>query len=789
MATITRHKSVDLPPRPVLQLLDELRRRIRWYVVLEGISMLVVWLVLAFWVGMALDYLPVLVGANEMPRQARAVILTVALVGALWVIFWYVLRRVFSTFRNTSLALLVERQFPNFRDSLVTTVELGDRDETPVERMDREAIALATATSDTGELSDEMRARTVQQATTAVRDVKLSRVFSYRPLISKLAMAILAVSSLLTFGVLGPESLAIGTQRLLLMSDAPWPRRSQIELVGFGEDGVRKIARGTDLVVRVRADANREYPPPELCSILYETNDGDRGRVNMSRDGGVRDGYQYYVFNGKPFKNVLDDIQFDVIGGDYRLRDQRLQVVLSPVVTAVQLYAELPEYTGLLPREETWAPGTQLPIGSRVTARIQTSKPLVSAMIRDVDSAEELAFDFATEPSTELVYEIDSLDGRVAVSVSMIDTDGIESLEPFLLSIGAVEDVIPTVDMQLRGIGNAITPVARLPVEGTIKDDYQLQRAWFSVRLGDSDRQFELPNAGELKEGALDLREEAAAERENPFQLNPQDRVVFSVKASDRYNLGGDTHVGSNDPVTLTVVRPDELLAILDGRELGLRRRFEQIRTEMMQSRDSLIRLRSSYRDEANETDGTDPESGNSDSGNSDSGNSDLGIDPDAALRNLNELRDRWASWAQQKSEQTISEVDGVALSFEDIREELINNRVDSTERKSRLENQIIAPLRQIADVMLPEFRSALGELRGAMAQGDAGAEQFAVNVNDLADDIVVAMDEVLDKMLALEDYAEIVNLVRQIIEQQEGILKATKEEQKAGVLDLFKPN
>lgn len=772
MATITRRKSIDLPPRPVMELLDELRRRIRWYVVLEGLAMLVVWLVLAFWVGLALDYLPVLVGASEMPRQARAVLLTIAAIGALWVVFWYVLRRVFRSFRNTSLALLIERQFPTFRDSLVTTVELGEAGEMPVDQFDREAIALATASLGTGELSNQMRARTVELATSSIRDVNLSRVFSYRPLISKLFMAILAVSSMLVFGVLGRESLAIGAQRLLLMSDAPWPRRTQIELVGFDENGLRKIARGTDLVVRVRADANREYPPPELCSILYETNDGDRGRVNMSRDGSVREGYQYYVFNGKPFKNVLDDIRFDVIGGDYRLRDQRLQVVLSPVVTAVQLRAELPEYTGLLPREEAWAPGTQLPIGSRVTARIQASKPLVSATIRDVDSAEELQFDFADQPTTELIHNVDSLTGRVAVTVSMVDTDGIPSQEPFLLSIGAVEDVIPTVDVQLRGIGSSITSVARLPIEGTVKDDYQLQRAWYSVRVGELDREFELANAAELKDASLDLREEAAAEKENPLQLNPQDRVVFSVKASDKYNLGGETHVGSSEPVTLTVVRPDELLAILDGRELGLRRRFEQIRTEMMQSRDSLLRLRGSFRDDASESDDADPS-----------------VDPEIASRNLDELRDRWASWAHQKSEQTVSEVDGVALSFEDIREELINNRVDSTERKSRLEEQIIAPLRQIADVMLPELRAAIGELRGAMSKNDRNAEQLAVYVNDLADQIVVAMDEVLDKMLALEDYAEIVNLVRQIIEQQEGILKATKEEQKAGVLDLFKPN
>ena len=41
--------------------------------------------------------------------------------------------------------------------------------------------------------------------------------------------------------------------------------------------------------------------------------------------------------------------------------------------------------------------------------------------------------------------------------------------------------------------------------------------------------------------------------------------------------------------------------------------------------------------------------------------------------------------------------------------------------------------------------------------------------------------------MLELEDYAEIINVVRQIIEQQEKLLEQTKEQQKASVLDLLK--
>ena len=158
------------------------------------------------------------------------------------------------------------------------------------------------------------------------------------------------------------------------------------------------------------------------------------------------------------------------------------------------------------------------------------------------------------------------------------------------------------------------------------------------------------------------------------------------------------------------------------------------------------------------------------------------------AEQNLAELRDRWASWAQQKSDQSMLEVEGIALAFEDINEELSNNRVDTPERKSRLQDQIIAPLRAIAQQSFPTFQSSLKKLRSDLIANDgAVSEKQSIVVLENADNIIVAMDAVLDKMLELEDYAEIINIVRQIIEQQEKLLEQTKEEQKAKVLDFLK--
>ena len=746
-------------PSSIVRLLGRLRQKIRRYVLIEGMAMTTIWLVVAFWCMLAMDYLPVQLGASEMPRQARMVLLGMTGAGVLVVVYWYVLRRVFFAFRDSSLAILIERQFPEFRDSLVTTVQMGAGLD-DVDDADFGAIEAALSEADIAQ-GRRMLRDTVERAEANTRSVRLAKVFNYRPLAYKVAGAIAALASIVLLGIFGGDVLGVGASRLLALSEQPWPRRARIEMVGF-ENNEHKIAKGTDLTVYVRADAQRAFPPPELCTILYQTSDGESGRVNMSRDGEPRDGFQYYVFNGKPFKGVLNDIRFDVIGYDHRLRDQRLKVVASPVVTGVELQSVLPAYLEQESRLEKWNPGLQLPVGSQVRATVEASKPLLGASVRDIDTGEQLAFDFASNPRTSWELDLRTLTGRKAVAITLHDTDAIESLEPHLLTIGAVEDTVPNVDVTLRGIGSAITAQARLPMEGTIQDDYDLNRTWFQVQLEDAAREFDFSIDQEDAPllAALDLREESAADKTDPLKLQPQDRLLLSVKATDQYDLDDGSHIGSSEVTTLTVVRSDELLAILDGRELGLRRRFEQIRSEMMQSRDSLARLRGSFK----ESDGSEEES----------------------AANLQGLRERWAGWASQKGEQSSEEVEGIALAFEDIREELVNNRVDTEERKLRMEDQIIGPLREISGKLFPKWQESLGELRAMLTSNQREAEPKSIQVVGEADQILVAMDAILEKMLELEDYTELINIVRQIIEQQESLMEKTKEEQKARVLDFL---
>ena len=112
MATHTEHPELGAD---VLSLLAQLRRRIRMYVWVEGLSLALLWLGTTFWIGLAIDYLPVLMGASEMPRVPRLVLLAVIAAILAYVLYRWVFQRAFARLPDHSMAVLLERRFDRFQ--------------------------------------------------------------------------------------------------------------------------------------------------------------------------------------------------------------------------------------------------------------------------------------------------------------------------------------------------------------------------------------------------------------------------------------------------------------------------------------------------------------------------------------------------------------------------------------------------------------------------------------------------------------------------------------------------
>src|SRR3954466_14940706 len=202
-------------PSDLQALLAGLRWRIRLYIWAEGLALAAICVGLMFWVGFGLDYLPVLIGASEMPVQPRAVLLAATGIALTFILYQWIGRRTFVPFSDRSLALLLERRFDEFDDSLVTAVEMADLPDH------------ATA------FNRELLARTSDEARSLADQVQYLRIFNVGSLIQKCVLAVIVLASLIGFYGMNAPAFGRAAERLYLLSDTPWPRSAKIEVVGI----------------------------------------------------------------------------------------------------------------------------------------------------------------------------------------------------------------------------------------------------------------------------------------------------------------------------------------------------------------------------------------------------------------------------------------------------------------------------------------------------------------------------------------------------------------------------
>jgi len=753
MATTTATTDPRLAPN-VRSVLDSLRARIRRYVWIEGVAVAMGWLGLAFWVSLTVDWL------FEPPMMVRILMLAVVGFVLLGIVVARIGRRAFVPLSDSNMATVLERRFDRLDDSLLTAVVLTD------------------ARHDLSTLNLEMLERTCREAEDRIGTVRLADVFNPVPLRRSVAAALVAVVTIAGFAYLAPSAMAVWCLRL---SEELWPRRAHLMVEGFDQNGVRKIARGSDAEVIAKADLGAELVPRNVA-VYYRNEGGSDGRATMNRIGEAdpqRDEFQRYSHT---FPGVLTSIDFDLKGGDYTIRDLRIQVVDSPTIAEMTLRLKLPDYTGRPERDMPVTGVMQIPEGTQLTVLARANKELTGVgvdLTGSSDRQEEIGPDELDDDRLGFAYTIDSLREDTVLSFRLSDTDGITASEPVRLSLVAVPDGPPQMEVNLRGIGSAITPNARLPVVGRITDDYGLGRVWFEHATGEqppAETPVDLPWGTATDLSLTDL---AALEVE-PLGVEPGEKLFVSVKAEDRYDLAEEPNTGTSQRWLLDVVTPDQLRAILEARELVLRQRFERTIQEVTETRDLLVRIRLGEEpaptDEGGAGEGAEPED-----------ELETVAEEDEADRRSRELTlanlrvQRAVTNARKSTHETM----GVAEAFDDIRLQLINNRIDTEELTRRLSQGIAEPLRRIAGEMFPDLERRLETLQNSLTDERLGPSSRDA-ARQQADEILIEMRKVLDRMIELEDFNEAMELLRAIIKLQEDLQQQTRERQKQKIRELL---
>lgn len=742
-------------------LLTSLRRRIRRYVWLEGLAATVAALALAFWTVLGIDWF------FEPSPLVRQVLLGAGLAAGLAVLFRLTLRRLWVALSDRSMALLLERRFRDFDESLLTAVELSERDE-PL--------------ADHGR---QMLTHTCEAAGTRALQVNVSDVLNTAPLWRAAAAAVVLLLSIAALAVAAPGVFAFGVRRLATITNEPWPRSTHLRIEGFDNEArERVVARGTDLEILVQAETAPPLVVPQVVEVRYQPDDGKRLRKNMVREGFAvpgEDEFQDYRFT---FPSVLSNTAFEIVGGDARLRGLRIRVVDSPSIS-MMLHCEYPEYMHRAPAEIPGAGIVPLPIGTRVTVRAHATKDLVRAQVDYlVNKSEAVSQKLRLASPREFDFTLEQLDSDKLLSFTLLDSDQIQNRTPVQLSLAAVVDEPPQVQARLEGIGSAITPQARLPLAGEVKDDYGISRAWIEYVVDEND-----PSERPFADKPAERSELTVAEtfEAGELGLKPGQKLLLGAKAADNRRLpetlaDHQPNVASGERFLLDIVTPEQLRAMLESRELNLRQRFETILQEVTDSRELLTELETlaaapaetaTEGDKQSEgdkqTEGAEPE--------------DEGAEPDSPERRISRNRLR-VQRARQNSQKNAEETRGVAVAFDGIRAELINNRVDTEELRIRLKDQIAEPLKRLVDARFVELEQRLTALEKGIADPSWGDMQQAALTE--FDAILIEMQQVRDKMLEMESFNEAIELLREIIAAQQDLSEKTKQQRRKRIRSLL---
>lgn len=584
--------------------------------------------------------------------------------------------------------------------------------------------------------------------------------------------------------VLGTDAGWLWFQRNLLLANTPWPTRVRLSVDGV-VDGVLYVPRGEDHRLLVKVD-------PESKDLDIDVFLDFVGRSSSTRQKLRRDD-QEPLEHTTTLRGVNSEFAFQVRGGDYVSDPIQIQLVQPPGFKELQLTVTPPAYSGL---EES-----NLPLSA------ESFRILVGSQLRITATADQPATRLALlrgEQRWEIPADSDGsfqfqLEGAALVSgryqFDLSDEAGIRPSRPVQFSLDVVADRAPEVRTRAFGISNLVVPQAIVPVTIAIQDEFKITDAWAELTW-EADGS---PTRGNRRL-ALAGKDEATLSNEwtgsEGFDLLPLEiptgmtlQVVIKAQdnqpaptavptetsdddSEDRDDPAGTTTqtptqpgVGAGKPIVLRVVTEAELRADLLRRELEQTKTFERLIAQQQAVLTEIQALAVSQQ-EKTET-------------------------PESFLIRQTQMSGK----SVRNQHQVGTLLTQVTDRFRGFLAEVRNNRLDESSSEIdggqglaiRLEQQIIQPLDEIDQTLLPELNRNMEWVSRSVGQTDALDESIAVVVPQM-EEVLQRLAAVLDAMQRSQSFQEIVNMVISIKNEEQRLKKMAEDKKRAesGLDEIF---
>ncbi|MGQ9650132.1 MAG: hypothetical protein ACUVXJ_08475 [Phycisphaerae bacterium] len=526
--------------------LEALAKRIRLYLLADGLAVVSPAVLAAVLITLAVDYTFRL---DASTRWVQAILVCGVVC---WLSWRYLIRPAAVVLTQTDLATIVERKHPELGGRLIAATEF--------------VPSSPSVTRGSAALIDKV----IEQANDAASQLRFFDSLNHRRAIRQATLGLTGLVGVAGLLLAAPATMGLWFERNVLLRSVEWPLKNRLVVEGLTE-GKLVVPRGDDATISAAVVPG--YEAPRQAYIHYHGTGSLRGQAQMPE---VRGQPVRFIHT---FEHLTETVTCRIIGGDAQTDPFTIEVIDRPSITRARIRIASPAYTRLEPYELREGQNVaEALLGSEIRLNIETDQPVASAiLVRDLGGKQstlgpaecvgEREFVATDRPTASAAYhfELTSPSGLTNVGPRVPLTRFVVRVNP---------DRAPVVKMRIQGAGEMITPQAVLPTDMEFSDTYGLASVSVVFSSGKSgDKGVVEPLAG-FEQGAKIFNRSlqwSVAEH----ALAEGDRLSIWAEAADFDDVSGP-NVGKSTPAVFRVVSREELTADLNRRQHEYRQDFER---------------------------------------------------------------------------------------------------------------------------------------------------------------------------------------------------------------------
>jgi len=544
---------------PLQTRLKEIRHRVRRLLWINGLSLIVA---VVFGSTMLIGFLDWLVHFND--PVVRFLLASGIVIASIWIACRYLILPLVRPLTDGEIAMRIERRFPSFKDSLVSTVQFMDQERDP---------RLGSP-----QLQQKVIEETISQIEQCdIEDVVESR-FVYKAVYAAMAACILVT----LISGLSQSAAAIAFHRLIRpFSDVQWPRNTVLRLLDSDFQPLPhsakqplRLARGSTLELFVE---NIRGGLPDGVSMQYRFEDSETVTERLQQTTLVDDEGRSRDVCVVRFVPTQASVKFRAVGGDdHSMPWYTLDVVPPPVVEDIQVTLTPPAYSEQKQENLTTGVGhVEGLLGTRVDIVADVNKSLKFGRIHVNNESlnpVELLDNGRRFKSAFVIREA----GVYSYWFELKDRQDFEDPEAPRYEVRGIADSPPKVTIDTPSSDMSVTAEASLPLQIVAEDDLRLKdlRLQYQLSNRDADQAETIPFP--IEEGVRKLVEVETTWELSKYPLVEGMQIVFHAEAEDFYELNGDRHISRSVTRTLTVVSAEEKKIELTYRQSELLENIER---------------------------------------------------------------------------------------------------------------------------------------------------------------------------------------------------------------------